>query len=347
MVISCNPSPSHEIKKMISFYLTEDGYPDPKKDGLVRYFIQRDGEYIWGETREELGTRFDIPEKDWENLILSFSFVSANIYDNPPMIESNPAYLGFLEGLNEIDKAQLLHGCWAEFAFGSKYFKRDWIDHTDKVPTDGLTVRAYDFGASERTMSNKNPDPTVSIKMHKSKDGYYTLMGDYHEDFYDKVDDIQGAMYLSSGERDRIMLKQAAFDGSEVYLVGPQDPAAAGKALWNQQAKYFAEEGYIYKKDPMPITKNKLTKFLPFATSAENGLIRIVKSTFSENTYNHIMKQLENFDGERSTKTKKDDFADAIASAYNFLSKERVIRAYSLPDTTSPTAYTSYRKSIR
>jgi hypothetical protein len=59
------------------------------------------------------------------------------------------------------------------------------------------------------------------------------------------------------------------------------------------------------------------------------------------------MKQLENFDGERSTKTKKDDFADAIASAYNFLSKERVIRVYSLPDTTSPTAYTSYRKSIR
>lgn len=263
------------------------------------------------------------------------------------MIENNPSYLAFLEGLNEADKAQLLHGCWAEFAFGSKYFKRDWIDHVDKVPTDGLTVRAYDFGASERTMSNKNPDPTVSIKMHKSKDGYYTLMGDYHEDFYDKVDDIQGAMYLSSGERDRVMLKQAEFDGSEVYLVGPQDPAAAGKALWAQQAKYFAEEGYIYKKDPMPITKNKLTKFLPFATSAENGLIKIVKSTFSENTYNHIMKQLENFDGERSTKTKKDDFADAIASAYNFLSKERVIRAYSLPDTTSPTAYTSYRKSIR
>lgn len=79
MVISCNPDPSHKIKEMISWYLSEDGYPDPKKDGVVRYFIQRDGEYHWGETRQELADRFDIPKKDWENKILSFSFVSATI----------------------------------------------------------------------------------------------------------------------------------------------------------------------------------------------------------------------------------------------------------------------------
>ena len=79
MVISCNPDPSHEIKDMISFYLDEDGYPDPEKDGIVRYFIQREGEYHWGETRDELGERFNIPEEDWEKFILSFSFVSATI----------------------------------------------------------------------------------------------------------------------------------------------------------------------------------------------------------------------------------------------------------------------------
>lgn len=81
MVISCNPDPNHELKSMISWYLDENGYPDPSKDGIQRFFIQQDGDYIWGNTREELGIRFNIPEDKWEGKILSFSFVSGTIYD--------------------------------------------------------------------------------------------------------------------------------------------------------------------------------------------------------------------------------------------------------------------------
>ncbi len=346
MVISCNPSPSHEIKGMISWYLDEEGFPDPEKDGVVRYFVQEAGEYIWGNTREELGTRLEIPKERWEGKILSFSFVSGTIYDNPIMMEINPSYLAFLEGLNDIDRAQLLHGCWAEMAFGAKYFKRDWLQGIDKVPVNTEAVRSYDFGASERTTANKNPDPTTCIKMYKS-DGYYILAGEYHEDFYDEVDDIQGTIYKRSGDRDNTMIKQAEYDGKEVYIVAPQDPAAAGKALWNQQAKFFAEKGFIFKKDPCPINKNKLTKFLPFATAAENGLVKIVKSTFSEKTYNYIMKQLESFDGERSTTTKKDDYADTIASAFNYLSNSNYMQPFSLPTTSSPSKLHEYKKSIR
>lgn len=348
MVISCNPSPDHKIKEMISWYLDADGYPDPSKDGVVRYFIQKDGDYHWGNTREELAEEFDIPKKDWTNKILSFSFVSATIYDNPPMIENNGSYLAFLEGLNDVDKAQLLHGCWAEFAFGSKYFKRDWLTEVDRVPAEALCVRAYDFGASERTQTNKYADPTVSIKLYKSKDGYYTLAGEYHRDFYDEVDEIEGAIYKRSGDRDNIMLKQAAYDGKEVHIVAPQDPAAAGKALFTQQAKFFTEHGFIFKKDPCPVNKNKLTKFLPFATAAENGLVRIAKSTFSEKTYNYIMKQLENFDGERSSTTRRDDFADCVASGYNYLCQAKIHKPVVIPQfNNSQTNYAKMKQSLR
>jgi phage terminase large subunit-like protein len=344
MVISCNPDPDHKIKEMISWYLNDDGYPDPEKDGVVRYFIQRDGDYHWGDTREELAKKFNIPEKDWQAKILSFSFVSATIFDNPPMIENNPSYLAFLEGLNERDKAQLLHGCWAEFAYGGKYFKREWVKELDRIPYGVNCCRAYDFGASERTTANKNPDPTTSIKMYKDKEGNFILAGEYHEEFLDEVDNIQGAIYQSSGQRDMTMLKQAAFDGVEVPIVAPQDPAAAGKALWLQQAKFFAENGYIFKKDPMPITKSKLTKFLPFATSAENGLVYIVKSTMTEKTYNYIMAQLERFDGGRSTNTKRDDFADCIASAYNYLCTARYYSTPYIPDINAPTKLSNYKQ---
>lgn len=110
MIMSCNPSPDHEIRTLISWYIGEDGYVIPERDGVVRYFFTEGGNYFWGDSREELGTKYDIPEERWEEKILSFSFVSGTIYDNPIMMELNPSYLAFLEGLNEVDKAQLLHG---------------------------------------------------------------------------------------------------------------------------------------------------------------------------------------------------------------------------------------------
>lgn len=105
MVMSCNPDPDHALRKIISWYLNDEGYPDPEKDGVIRYFIRRDGEFIWGDTAQELKDLYGETCRP-----LSFSFVSANVYDNPPMVKNNPDYVAFLEGLNEIDKAQLLHG---------------------------------------------------------------------------------------------------------------------------------------------------------------------------------------------------------------------------------------------
>lgn len=263
------------------------------------------------------------------------------------MMEINPSYLAFLEGLNDVDKAQLLHGCWDARPKGANYFERDWIEVVDKIPNT-LGVRAYDFGASERSQVNKNPDPTTSIMLYKSTEGYYTLAGSYHKDFYDDVLDIEGHVCKRVGDRDMLMLKQAEYDGQEVPIVAPQDPAAAGKAVWENQAKFFAEHGFLFKKDPCPINKNKLTKFLPFATAAENGLVRIVKSSFSPKTYEYIMKQLESFDGERSTTTKADDFADCISSAFNYLSQTKIHKATSIPRlANNNTSLASMRTSMR
>lgn len=81
MVMSCNPSPDHMIRGMIDWYLDNEGYPDPEKEGKIRYFVVRNDEFIWGDSKGELGDKFDIEEKDWDAKILSFSFVSGTIYD--------------------------------------------------------------------------------------------------------------------------------------------------------------------------------------------------------------------------------------------------------------------------
>lgn len=103
--MSCNPDPDHKLRELIDWYLDEEGYPIPERDGVKRYFIRIDGEFVWGDSEEQLKEKYGHNVRP-----LSFSFVSATIYDNPPMLKNNPDYLAFLEGLPELEKAQLLHG---------------------------------------------------------------------------------------------------------------------------------------------------------------------------------------------------------------------------------------------
>ena len=325
MVMSCNPDPDHELRKIVAWYLDEKGYPIPERDGVVRYFVRQDGDFIWGETREELDEAYG------KNKALSFTFVSARIYDNPPMMESNPEYVSFLEGLNEVDKAQLLHGCWDARAKGANYFERDWLVSVDSYPHSASMARAYDLAATERSQVEKSPDATVGIKMVKDRDGYFYLVGDYCKDFVDDKLEVKGRLCKRVGERDQIIAKQCEHDGDKTILVLPVDPGAAGKQVYNEMAKKFGGLGYRVKKDPIPTNKDKVTRFIPFADAAENGLIRIVKNSFDKTTYDFIMKELESFDGERSTSTRKDDFVDAIATAYNFLSNNKTHRATRIP----------------
>jgi len=74
--------PDHALRKLIDWYLDEDGYPDPKKDGVIRYFYKIDGENVWASSKEELAEKTGIHDKEeWEAKFLSFSFVSATIDD--------------------------------------------------------------------------------------------------------------------------------------------------------------------------------------------------------------------------------------------------------------------------
>lgn len=343
MVMSCNPDPDHELRKKIAWYLDEEGYPRPDRDGTKRYFIVEGGEWIWADTQEELAEKYDIPKEKWEGKILSFAFVSGTIYDNPIMIEKNPSYLAFLEGLNDVDKAQLLHGNWDARPKGANYFERDWLQEVDRIPTGANCCRAYDFAATERSQVNKSPDATTSIKMYKDREGYFTITGEYHNDYIDEELSVQGRMCKRVGDRDNVIIKQAHYDGSDCVIVSPIDPAAAGKQVFTEFSKKMANEGFRVKKDPVPNNRAKLQRFLPFADAAENGLIRIVKSTFDPVTYEFIMKEMEAFDGKRSSSGRHDDFPDCIASAYNYLCTSRVVKSFKLPSTNSATKLQQYR----
>lgn len=319
MVISCNPDPDHKICEMISWWLDEDGFPVEEKAGIVRYFILKDGQYLWGDTPEELKEKYGANVKP-----ISFTFIGSTIRDNPVMLRDNPDYLAWLEGLNPIDKARLLEGNWKVKPLGSLYFQREWCASAPCIPLGSKMVRAYDKAGTAPSDKEPSPDYTAQIGMAKDKNGYYYIFGNYHPRFKDDDSKVLGICRKTVGERDQLIELQAKQDGTDVLIVFPKDPSAAGKYEFVESSKKLINIGFTVKADPMPSNKSKMTRFAPFASAAENGLVKIVTSSFDTATLEFYLKSLQDFTGERSTKTYKDDLADATASAFNMLNSVKV-----------------------
>lgn len=313
MMVSCNPDPDSWILPLIEWYLDDEGYPDQTKDGVFRWFVSRDGSLVFRDTPEELLEEYG---DDCEPL--SFTFISATIYDNPVMMRENPKYKAFLEGLNEVDKARLLHGNWYARARSSTHFDRQWVEEVPAVPRKAKRIRAWDLASTEKSDVNRNPDFTAGVRMSKDADGYYYI-------------EHATRMRKRAGSRDLEMMKIAKQDGSDCIVSIPVDAGAAGKTAAFELGKKFISEGYRVKKVPTT-NKSKITRFEPFSSAAENGLVKIVKSSFPTlQDYEDFLKELEAFDGSGKG---HDDWVDACADAYNLLSKETYIPSFTIGSIT-------------
>lgn len=152
-----------------------------------------------------------------------------------------------------------------------------------------------------------------------------------------------GRFCKKAGERDKIIKRQAEHDGEDTIIIFPVDPGAAGLSEFTTSSRDLVSSGFIVEKDPVPNNKSKLVRFSPFAQLAQNGFVKIVKKSFPLDTYNALMKELEAFDGQRSSGTRKDDWCDSISTGVNYLEKNGVIRAVAIPRPNAPTLYSRRR----
>lgn len=345
-MISCNPDCDSWLYKWVEWYLDEEGFPDKTKNGIKRYYLTVDDSPVFADSPENLKEQYPDFCKIWnpvDEVFIdiepkSFTFISGTIFDNPILIKKNPKYLAELNALPKIEKARLLHGNWKMRPEGSSYFDRAWLKKIDSAPLHCTEVRAWDKASTEPSDVNRYPDYTASIKMLKDKDGYYYIKADYIADAKDEKSDIIGRFRKKPGERDILIEKQARADGTDCTVVMAKDPGSAGQVEYEESAKKLIEAGFKVSPDPMPPTKSKLKRFEPFSSAAQNGLVYIIEDSFpNKATLEAFYAEMEAFDGERSGKTRKDDWPDACASAFNALAKEKVIPHFTLNHNSAPT----------
>ena len=340
LMASMNPdSPDHWVVKWVKPFLDEDGYFNEEMAGKILYFVTIEGLPVFADSRKKLEDQF--PHMVWlENprtgekeyvAPKSFTVVGSTIFDNPILIKQNPNYLAELQSLPEIDRARLLHGNWYIRPEGSNNFERSWLTKLDKIPS-GVSVRAWDKASSEPSDVERFPDFTASIKMIKTTEGRFCIIGDFCSENQEADGLYKGRFRKRAGERDSIILKQTQWDGKTCKVILPVDVGAAGKTEYLHSAKQLVTKGFVVRPDPMPTNKSKIVKYSPFSSACQAGLVDIVESTFpDEQTLEMFYVENEAFSGERSTRTRKDDWPDTCATGFNYLNESEVIPSFTLP----------------
>ena len=157
---TCNPDPSSWVRKIIDWWIGEDGYPIPERNGVVRYcFMGGDTpeEITWGNSRLEVYHKMkskidelvgpndtDSPENIY---VKSLVFVRAELDDNIALLTSSPEYKANLAQQSDEQRERDFKGNWNFMAMGDDLVKVSHMDkcfHNDAILGDKIRRMTID-----------------------------------------------------------------------------------------------------------------------------------------------------------------------------------------------------------
>lgn len=155
---TCNPDPDSFVAELIEWYLRDDGFPDPEKDGKLRYFVTIEDSMIWGDSKPEVyekaKSKLDqIPIANKMDLIKSFSFIKGEVYENRKLLDSDPQYIANLLAMSEEEQLRFLGGNWKikiskEIIFNhvsfSDCFTNDFVEEQEGYITADIATTGRD-----------------------------------------------------------------------------------------------------------------------------------------------------------------------------------------------------------
>ena len=168
---TCNPDSKSFVRDLIDWWIGPDGYAIPERSGVIRWFITKGNDFVWADTKEELEEKYPgIPP-------LSFTFISATLYDNKILMEKDPGYLAKLYALPLIEREQLLGGNW-NISEDQGIIQQEWIQYYDELPEVKFYVWSLDTAVKEK----QENDNSVAELWAVCQNGYYL-----EHVWYDKV----------------------------------------------------------------------------------------------------------------------------------------------------------------
>lgn len=322
LICTCNPDPDWFALPWIKPYLTVEGTPNPEMDGVVMYYAVENDVYVWARDRSELEKKYGTGD---DSGIKSFTFISANCFDNPPLLKNDPTYVSNLKAKPWVDVQRYLYGNWFVRPSAAGFWKREWCEEVATYPEKKdivKIIRAWDFAGTLVSPVTPDPDYSASTKMALLKSGDYIIL--------DVV-----RFRARYGDLVQRILEIAYEDGKGTDIIIPQDSGAAGKAAAMMVVRELLSEGFYAKTKTT--SKSKVDRFRPFAAASENGLVKILKGCCNDlenkivGDNNFFYAELEAFTGGRAG---HDDMCDSTADCWISLASKQKLPLFNPPSMT-------------
>jgi predicted phage terminase large subunit-like protein len=289
IMASMNPDNNSWVRELVDPWIADDGYVDLEKNCKEFYFVIEDGLIKW-------------VDKSVQNAI-AITYISADIWDNPALLESDPNYLINLQSQAKVDRERFLGikgrgGNWNVKPVAGKIFKYAWfrvIDSVDSVKFEKV-CRFWDFAMSLR--ETKDDDYIVGGLMARFKDEYLVL------DVY--------RTRLPPADVDKLVLKIAAADAAKYrnyFIRWQQDPGSAGV----KETYFLRQKLLAYDANGIFTNESKIDRVKPFSRAVEVGLVSFKSGQWNNQTF----AELENFPD-----AKHDDIVDYLSGGFRFLSSD-------------------------
>lgn len=293
-MITCNPDPDSWVRRLIDWWIGEDGLPIQERINKKRYFVRDGDAMIWGDTPGDVRAAAPHIEFDEHNQPKSIRFIPAKLADNP---KGDPTYASRLNALPLVERSQLLGGNWNVRAVAGSYFRRSYFEVIDRMPPGvKKRVRGWDLAATEPNEQNKDPDWTVGVKEAELEDGTTVIE---HVEYF----------RCTPGTRDKRLQAIASQDGLGTVQAFWQDPGQAGKSQRDYLAALLRGNRVRFKV----ASKDKETYAGPASSDAEHGRIKVLRGAWND----WFFGQLEAF----PSKNVHDDAVDALSRSHLEITK--------------------------
>lgn len=287
-----NPDSDSWVRKLIAWWIGEDGFPIPERAGVVRWFVRVDGKIHWGDSREvALDHGMDVTDAK------SLTFIPASVSDNKELLRINPSYLANLRALGRVERGRLLGGNWNIRPAAGMYFRRNEAKIVRSAEPGTRWCRGWDLAASEVSEQYPDPDWTQGALLGMQPSGRLV------------VGHIRSARERAAKIKD-LVRSVAAADERGTIIALPQDPGQAGKGQADDLILHLG--GFDVRA--WKITGDKVTLAGPFSAQWERGNVDVVEGPWND----ALFDELEAF----PTPKVHDDRADALSLAYYALTHD-------------------------